>query len=196
MSEIFYPEGRDLPLLPRPNVNRPSSSIPTGETLPVVDENGIVVARSPRSYVHGGALLLHPVVHLHLVDRMGRIYLQRRSLDKDLLPGYWDTAVGGHVLFGEMIVETLFREASEEIGLYDFNPIHMETYVWEGQSERELVFSFAAVGDRSPVPDGTEVIGGRWWTMSEIEESFAKNILTPNFEAEIARLAPRLQALL
>lgn len=190
MIELIYPAS-PAPLLK--GCKRGTAA----EMVPVVDELGNVRAQAPREVVHQGETKpLHPVVHLHVINRRGELYLQQRGAHKDLLPLYWDTAVGGHVLFGEMIVETLFREASEEIGLYDFNPIHMETYVWEGQSERELVFSFAAVGDRSPVPDGTEVIGGRWWTMSEIEESFAKNILTPNFEAEIARLAPRLQALL
>ena len=67
------------------------------EMLPIVEPNGAVVARASRSSCHSGTKLLHPVVHLHIIDRFGRIYLQRRSARKSLFPLYWDTAVGGHV---------------------------------------------------------------------------------------------------
>ena len=68
------------------------------EMLPIVEPTGTVIARASRSWVHHGSKLLHPVVHLHIIDRYSRIYLQRRSAGKFLLPLYWDTAVGGHVL--------------------------------------------------------------------------------------------------
>ena len=71
------------------------------EMFPVVEESGLVIGQMRRSYAHSGAMLLHPVVHLHIINRFGEIYLQRRSKDKDLLPLYWDPAVGGHISYGE-----------------------------------------------------------------------------------------------
>ncbi|MBP9998259.1 MAG: hypothetical protein KBS67_03355, partial [Bacteroidales bacterium] len=64
------------------------------EMLPVVDENGRVIAQASRTDLHHGLKALHPVVHLHLLNRSGEIYLQQRGADKDLLPLRWDTAVG------------------------------------------------------------------------------------------------------
>ena len=93
------------------------------EYLPVVDDAGSVLGRAPRQECHGGSHLLHPVVHLHVFSSKGELYLQRRSWEKDLLPGYWDTAVGGHVSYGETIPEALRREVAEEIGVnVDVNP--------------------------------------------------------------------------
>ena len=164
--------------------------------LPLVQENGMVTGRMTREYAHGGEKPLHPVVHLHLVNRRGAIYLQKRAMTKDLLPGYWDTAVGGHVSYGEQISEALFREASEELGLEEFNPVGICSYVFESQVEEELVHVFAAIGELQPRPDGEEVSEGRWWTPAEIEEAMGRSVLTPNFEGEYARIHSQLEALL
>ena len=102
--------------MPHPTAERPSDTISVSrEMVPVIDPSGQVIGQAARQYVHGGSKLLHPVVHLHILNRFGELYLQKRSMSKDLLPGYWDTAVGGHVDYGESIGEALFREVSEEL---------------------------------------------------------------------------------
>ena len=88
------------------------------EIFPVVDENGNVIGSATRQECHSGSKILHPVVQLHVFDPQGRLYLQRRPEWKDIQPGKWDTAVGGHVDYGEDVVDALHREASEELGIH------------------------------------------------------------------------------
>ena len=82
------------------------------EIFPIVDEEGRVVGSATRGKCHSGSKLLHPVVHLHVFNSQGDIYLQRRPDWKDIQPGKWDTAVGGHIDYGETPDEALRREVA------------------------------------------------------------------------------------
>ena len=157
------------------------------EMFPVVDEEGNILDAATRAKCHDGSKLLHPVVHLHLFDKEGRLYLQKRPEWKDIQPGKWDTAVGGHVDLGENIYQALKREAKEEIGLEDFEAELLTQYVFESDVERELVNSFKAISDKTPVPS-SELAEGKFWTLEEIEASIGKGIFTPNFESEYKQL--------
>lgn len=195
MMELIYPF--DLaPLVPQPTAETMSNRDPFAEYLPVVEPNGMVTGRSTRDYCHFGVKPLHPVVHLHVVDRFSRIYLQKRPMTKTIQPGKWDTAVGGHVTYGETLLEALFRETSEEIGLREFHPVFLKDYVFESEVERELVNIFAAVGSFDLKPDPDELDEGRWWTLEEIDANLGEGIFTPNFESEFDMIRQSLLALL
>ena len=196
MLDLVYPSS-PAPLYPRPSVDNPGKQpVPTGEMLPLVEPSGLVYGQATREYCHSGSHVLHPVVHLHIIDHFGRLYLQKRSMTKDLLPGYWDTAVGGHVSYGETILEALYRETSEELGLTAFNPIGLGAYIWQTQRDNEYVFVHAILGHPTLHPNAEEVSEGRWWTFEELDRAMGQNVLTPNFESEFGRIRDRLLAML
>ena len=195
MIELIYPY--DLaPLVPAPTAESSAERPVVTEWFPVVEPSGLVVGRAARQYCHSGAKPLHPVIHIHIIDRMSRIYLQKRSMLKEIQPGKWDTAVGGHVAYGESILEAVYREASEELGLMNFNPVYIETYEFESPIEREMVNVFAAVGSYELKPDLDEVDEGRWWDLADIDAAIGKGVFTPNFESEFTMIRSSLRALL
>ena len=157
------------------------------EIFPVVDEEGSVIGKATRGECHNGSRLLHPVVHLHVFNSSGDIYLQKRPDWKDIQPGKWDTAVGGHIDYGETPVEALRREVREELGITDFVPTFVGKYVFDSQRERELVYVNSTVYDGPVCPSGEELDGGRFWSMKEIRQSIGQGVLTPNFEQEFQR---------
>ncbi len=157
------------------------------EIFPVVDESGQVIGSATRGECHSGSKLLHPVVHLHVFNSKGDIYLQKRPEWKDIQPGKWDTAVGGHIDYGETPEEALHREVREELGITKFCPEQLDMYVFESQRERELVYVNRTTYDGEICPSAAELDGGRFWTMQEIHEAMGKGILTPNFESEFKR---------
>jgi len=196
MIELMYPM-RPAPVIPGPHAGEDEKKREVSEEmLPVVGVSGEVVGQASRAYVHGGSRVLHPVVHLHIIDRLGRLYIQKRAATKDLYPGRWDTAVGGHVSYGETVGEALVREASEELKLFDFNPVFLDAYVHENERERELVSVFATIGSFRLRPDPDEVAEGRYWTFPEIEAALGSGVFTPNFESEFTRYGKTLEALL
>ena len=160
------------------------------EKFPLVDEEGRVIGSATRGECHNGSRLLHPVVHLHVFNSAGDIYLQKRPEWKDIQPGKWDTAVGGHMDYGETPEQALRREVIEELGITDFVPEFVDKYVFDSKRERELVYVNRTTYDGPVRPSAEELDGGRFWTMQEIKEAMGKEILTPNFESEFKRCFP------
>lgn len=157
------------------------------ELLPLVDENGNITGAATRGECHNGSMMMHPVVHLHVFNSKGELYLQKRPEWKDIQPGKWDTAVGGHIDLGEHVEQALFREASEELGIEGFTPEALPQYVFRSERECEMVYPYKTVYDKDIRPS-EETSGGRFWNMDEIRESIDKGILTPNFEQEFKKL--------
>jgi isopentenyldiphosphate isomerase/intracellular septation protein A len=160
----------------------------TEEQLPLVNEDGQVIGKAARSVCHNGQKLLHPVVHLHVINKNNAIYLQKRPANKLVQPGKWDTAVGGHIAFGEDLQTSLQREAWEEIGLKGFSAKLIKKYVWESELEKELVYVFSTNDYQSIRLHSDEVEEGKFWTKNQVTKNLGKDIFTPNFEHEFKML--------
>jgi len=158
------------------------------EWVPLVDKNGNVTGKVPRSEVHNGSKLLHPVVHLHVLNRNKAILLQKRPITKDIQPGRWDTAVGGHISEGETLEQALKKEAFEEIGLVDFSAKLHKMYVFESEVEKELIYMFITFDYKNYHVHSDEVEEARFWTKHQIENNLGEGIFTPNFELEFELL--------
>lgn len=157
------------------------------EELPVVDEDGQIIGSATRGECHNGSMLLHPVVHLHVFNSKGELYLQLRPDWKDIQPGKWDTAVGGHVDLEENVEQALKREVREELGITYFEPEAMTHYIFQSAREKELVFVHRTVYDGKITPS-EELAGGRFWSIQEIKDCLGKGVFTPNFESEAQRI--------
>ena len=158
------------------------------ELFPVVNEQGETIGKITRREAHDGTKILHPVVHLHVFNSKGELYLQHRPDWKDIQPGKWDTATGGHVDFGETTEQALLREVREELGITEFPPEFVCRYVFEGKREKELVYVHKTIYDGKITPNEKELQGGRYWSKDEILSNMGKGIFTPNFEDEYRKV--------
>ncbi len=162
------------------------------EWLPVLNEEGKVIGKASRAQVHNGSKVLHPVVHLHVFNKKGELFVQKRATDKDIQPGKWDTSVGGHISFKETPQKALQREAKEELNIKTDDAKFLFSYIWESDVEKEFVYMFAITTDQDVVPDPKELAGGRWMNIAEIKTKLGKSFFTPNFEHEFQMLIKRI----
>lgn len=154
------------------------------EMIEVVDSAGNVIRLARRSEVHGNPSLMHRVVHVLVFSSDGRLYLQKRSMRKDVAPGLWDTSVGGHVDPGEALPEAALREMKEELGV-ECEPEYLYTYVHTNDYETEQVHSFRCTHDGPFSFNEEEMDELRAWSLEEIEAHSASGILSHNFVHEI-----------
>lgn len=163
------------------------SKYKSAEWVPLMTEDGQVIGGAPRPLVHNGSLWLHPVVHLHVFSSDGKLLLQLRPKTKKIQPGRWDTAVGGHITYGEKLQDALKRETVEEIGLTAFDAQLIRKYVWKCKDEHEYVFVFRTHSDGPFNPRNVgEVDELRFWSKEELANAIGKGLLTPNLENELS----------
>jgi len=86
------------------------------ELLSVVDENDCIIDTCPRHIIHATGLR-HRAVHILVFNELGQLFLQKRSMKKDLNGGLWDTSAAGHVDADEDYDISAIREVEEELGI-------------------------------------------------------------------------------
>jgi isopentenyldiphosphate isomerase len=173
----------------------PGGQVPSGadEMFQLVDRSGRPVGQASRRECHGSPRLIHLVVHLHVFDADGRLYLQKRSMSKDTNPGLWDTSVGGHVAAGESVRDALIREAREELDIDAAGAFFLYSWLSEGGFESEFAECFAHTWSGTIHPDPVEIDKGRFFRTDEVREMMGTGVLTPMFEREWPMLREALR---
>jgi isopentenyl-diphosphate delta-isomerase type 1 len=106
----------------KPDKRKIMKPLPHQELLAVVDENDNVIGTCARHIVHASGMM-HRAIHILVFDDSGRLFLQKRSMRKDLNPGLWDTSAAGHVDAGEDYDFSAVRELREELGVEPGSPM-------------------------------------------------------------------------
>jgi isopentenyldiphosphate isomerase len=109
------------------------------EIVTIVDEHNQVVGAVPRREMRAKNLP-HRSTYILVFNARGELYVQKRTMSKDVFPGYYDPATGGVVLAGESYEQGAVRELAEEMGirdvpltwLFDFYFTDEHTRVWGG----------------------------------------------------------------
>lgn len=162
------------------------------ERFEVVDEQDRVIGTARRRECHGNPALVHRTAHVVVQSADGRMLLQKRSLAKDIQPGRWDTAVGGHLHVGESYEQAARREMAEEIGVTPTLPLrHLFDTRIRNRIESENVRVYGLVHEGPFVPQPGEVDELRFWSAREVVQALGSGVFTPNLEAEIGELRSR-----
>lgn len=138
------------------------------EELCEVDEWDRVIGPRARGEVHRLGLR-HRAVHILVYNPVGEVFLQKRSLSKDVNPGFWDTSAAGHVDFGESYEATAHRELREELGIAGATLSRLGKIPAGPATGNEFVevYGLLHAGELRPNPE--EIDDGRWFRVEAID---------------------------
>lgn len=145
------------------------------EVFDLVDENDLVVGQATRSEVHRRKLW-HRAVHAWVFNQAGQVFLQKRSMAKDMAPGCWDSSCSGHVDTGEGYDEAVVRELGEEIGV--FLAARPARFLYEracAETGWEFVWVYRLEHEGPFKLHPAEIDGGEWREPSEISKAITEN---------------------
>ena len=159
------------------------------ELFDIFDEQGNHIGTALRSRCHGDPSLIHRTAHVVVIHpESGDILLQKRTMTKDIQPGKWDTAVGGHLALGEDFETGAKRELAEELGIENVRLFHIFDSAIRNTIESENVRVFGAFVADGFKFDPNEIDEIRFWSRAELENPENQKNFTPNLIEELKSL--------
>ncbi len=137
------------------------------EQVSLVDDTGAVVGAAARSVLRRDNLL-HAATAVLVRNSDGRIYVSRRSDDKDWAPSSYDAAAGGILQHGEDVEDSARRELAEELGIVGVPLRPLATAVYEDETVRCFSHCFETTYDGVVTHADGEVVWGAWMTLPEL----------------------------
>jgi isopentenyl-diphosphate delta-isomerase type 1 len=156
------------------------------EYFDVLDNDGNIIGTATREECHNGSsFLIHAVVHVLVFNDKNELLLQKRSQNKKIQPGKWDTSIGGHIESGESREEALAREAKEELGITGVEFEYLYSYTMKSDIEYEFVTTYKCIWNDEDIDFQQEEIDKvKFFSTEEIEQLLGTGYFTPNFEDE------------
>lgn len=160
------------------------------EYFDIYDNQGNHIGQRLRSDCHGNPSLLHRAVHVVVFHPTEpKILLQKRSQTKDIQPGKWDTAVGGHLNVGEDYLTAAHRELGEELGVTDDVTL---TELFDSQIrndiESEDIRVFKLIRGEGFKIQESELDAIGFWSYDELFDETKRQEFTPNLCVELDKL--------
>jgi isopentenyl-diphosphate delta-isomerase type 1 len=145
------------------------------EFFDLVDEHDRVTGRAARRDVHAHGWR-HRAVHVFVFNHAGQVFLQKRSMTKDMSPGLWDSSCSGHVDAGEDYDAAAWRELDEELGLKLAKPPvrWMRVEACEDTAS-EFVWVYRLESEGPFVLHPEEIERGEWVEPAELDRRIAAN---------------------
>src|SRR5947209_2260501 len=146
------------------------------ENIILVDEDDRETGLAPKLEAHRLGLR-HRAISACVLDRRGRMLLQRRAFDKYHSGGLWTNACCTHPRPGETALAAARRRLREELGvdceLKFVLRTHYRAEVGNGLIEDEVVHLFVGEYEGVVTPDPAEVSGYEWLSRADLRARIA-----------------------
>lgn len=152
---------------------------PEDEIVLIVDKDNKETGSAPRREMRARALP-HRACYILVFNSSGKLFIQKRTMNKDIYPGYFDVAAGGVVLAGESYEEAAKRELEEELGIRDTVLTSHFTFFYEEDANQVWGRVYTCIYDRGLTLQAEEVESGFFADPEEIIALSRKESFTPD----------------
>ena len=149
------------------------------EIVVIVDQDNNIVGAVPRGEMRAKRLA-HRSTYVLVFNSRGELYVQKRTLTKDVFPGYYDIAAGGVVLTGETYEQGAAREIEEEMGIRGVPLSRLFDFYFENEQTRLWGCAFSCVYDGAVVLQEEEVESGAFVSVGNILRRAETQPFTPD----------------
>jgi 8-oxo-dGTP pyrophosphatase MutT (NUDIX family) len=151
---------------------------PSEEIVQLVDRDNHEIGVISRKLMREQRLI-HRACYILVFNAAGELFIQKRTLNKDIYPGYWDVAAGGVVLAGESY-ESATRELAEELGVRGGQLNFLFDQYYEDEDNRVWGRVFRCLSEGPFVLQVEEVESGQFLLPSTALELSCQEPFTPD----------------
>lgn len=149
------------------------------EMVDWIDDQDRLIESLPRSEIRRRNLL-HRVTATFVFHPDGRVFVQQRTLTKDVYPGLFDMCVGGTVVSGESYELNSCREIAEELGVRGVPVYALFDHRFADDRTNSAIRVFACVYDGPVTFQPEEVADGFWANRAQVEALIAAGRMCPD----------------
>jgi 8-oxo-dGTP pyrophosphatase MutT (NUDIX family) len=165
---------------------------PADEIVQIVDEHNRITEACPRSVMRAQRLI-HRACYILVFNGRGELFVQKRTMSKDIYPGYWDVAAGGVVLAGESYEISAERELFEELGVSGVSLEFKFDSYFEDRDNRVWGRIFTCTHEGSFRLQAEEIDFGRFMTISKALDLSTSESFTPDGLEILKKIQPNIE---
>jgi isopentenyldiphosphate isomerase len=156
--------------------NMPSN--PDQEIVLIVDRDDREIGAVAR-HIMREQRLIHRATYILVFNKKGALFVQKRTMSKDIYPGCWDVAAGGVVMAGESYEQSAARELEEELGIRKKIKFLFDQY-YEDDDNRVWGRTFSCIHEGPFIFQPEEIEDGCFMTIDEALALSEKEPFTPD----------------
>lgn len=123
--------------------------------------------------------LIHRASYILVFNRAGELFIQQRTMTKDIYPGYWDIAAGGVVKANESYRQSAQRELFEELGIKG-RLNHLFDQYYEDDANRVWGRIFSCIHEGPFILQPEEISSGCFMAIKEVLDRCSYEPFTPD----------------
>lgn len=149
------------------------------EIVQIVDKDNRVIDAVPR-HIMRQQRLIHRASYILVFNLNNELFIQKRTMSKDVYPGFWDVAAGGVVLADESYEESASRELQEELGISGVQLQYRFDHYYEDQDNRVWGRIFTCIHEGPFVLQEEEIVHGRFLAIDKCFQLSTTEPFTPD----------------